>query len=137
MPRGSHVAAALLEAWNAHDVERIVAVHAPDCCLVDVAQAHRIRGHAALRTVIERYLRAFPDLHLHAGRPVVQEVRCAIFWTATGTHQGSLLHIPATGRRVTVRGSSLLILNGDLIAEQVVVWDVAGWLRAVGLLPDL
>ena len=47
------------------------------------------------------------------------------------------MHIPPTGRRVTVRGVTLLTIDGDSVRRSESLWDVAGLLRAIGLLPEL
>jgi predicted ester cyclase len=84
-----------------------------------------------------RCLGAFPDLHLTQEAMVVQGDRVALFWTACGTHRGKIMNIPPTGRRVQVRGASLFTLEGGMIKHALIIWDVAGLLRSIGLLPDL
>ncbi|WP_343424817.1 ester cyclase [Candidatus Amarolinea dominans] len=58
-------------------------------------------------------------------------------WTARGTHLGTLMNIPASGRHVTVRGVSTFTLQEGQITKADFIWDVAGLLRAIGLLPEL
>ncbi|MBI3977689.1 MAG: ester cyclase [Chloroflexi bacterium] len=127
----------LVEAWNSHDVERLGALYTPDFEGVDVAQAAPLHGLEGIRLTFARYLRAFPDLHFTIDEAVVQGDRLALAWTARGTHRGPLLNIPATGRGVTVRGVSLLTVEGRRARRSIHIWDVAGLLRALGLLPDL
>jgi len=47
------------------------------------------------------------------------------------------MNIPATGRTVAVLGATFLTVRDGLIAGSETVWDIAGFLRSVGLLPDL
>jgi hypothetical protein len=47
------------------------------------------------------------------------------------------MKIPATGRKVVVQGMSMLTLRDGKITRGLHVWDVAGLLRAMGLLPVL
>ncbi len=68
---------------------------------------------------------------------VIQGDRAAVAWTARGTHRGELLRIPPSGRVVTVRGMSLLTVERNLVVRALSIWDVAGLLRAIGLLPEL
>jgi steroid delta-isomerase-like uncharacterized protein len=126
-----------VEAWNAHDPDRLLALHAPDYQGVDVARPHPLRGLEALRHSVEEDLAAFPDVRFSADEVVAQGDRLALSWTATGTHLGPLMRIPATGRRVQVRGICLLTLKGGKVHRAVSVWDVAGMLRALRLLPEL
>ncbi len=129
--------AALLESWNAHDARRASAYCAPDYEGEDVAEPGVRKGPQGMQERMERYLRAFPDLHVAADETLVQGDRVALAWTARGTHRGVLLHIPVTGRSVTVRGISLVSLHAGQIRRTVCIWDVAGLLRQLGLLPEL
>jgi steroid delta-isomerase-like uncharacterized protein len=127
----------LLDALNAHDVERLVSFYAPDFEEVDVGQARPQRGLDGLRRTASRYFRAFPDLQFTRDDLIVQAPRAVLIWTMRGTHQGALMNIPPTGRAVAVRGTSVLTVENGKIKNSLRVWDMAGMLRALGLLPDL
>ncbi|NWG19150.1 MAG: ester cyclase [Chloroflexi bacterium] len=58
-------------------------------------------------------------------------------WRAHATHRGPLLNIPASGRSIQVRGASLLTFRDGQLWRALYIWDVAGLLRAIGLLPEL
>ena len=131
------LASAYVAAWNDHDAARIEAMHAASFEGIDVGDTRTTRGRAEVREATERYFRAFPDLQLTIQRTVAHGEHVALFWTAQGTHRGPLLHIPPTGRVVAVQGSSLLTIHDQQIASGVCIWDVAGMLRALGLLPEL
>jgi steroid delta-isomerase-like uncharacterized protein len=127
----------LLEAWNAHDVDRVADLHTPDYKGEDVGQARPRHGREGVRQAMVRYLRAFPDLHFTQEATIVEDDQVALFWTARGTHRGKLMNIPPTCRPVQVRGVSLLTLQDGKIRHGLIIWDVAGLLRAIGLLPEL
>ncbi len=127
----------LVAAWNGHDARRLIALCTPDYEGRDIGQAGVQRGARAVEATVERYLSAFPDLRVTAERVVIQGACAAVVWTARGTHCGTLMHIPPTERVVTVTGMSLLTVQGGRIARALHVWDVAGLLRTLGLLPDL
>ena len=133
----AQLVADLFEAWNAHDADRIASLYAPDYEGVDIGEATPRRGHAGIRDAFARYLHAFPDVCFALDEIVAQGNRVALVWTATGTHQGSFMNIPPTGRTVAVRGMSLLEVEDGKVTRDLSVWDVAGLLRAIGLLPDL
>jgi steroid delta-isomerase-like uncharacterized protein len=133
----SQTVSELLDAWNAHDVERLQLLYAGDYSGVDIGRALPQQGPHGIRTAAVDYLRAFPDLRFEMERPVVQGNEAIVTWTAHGTHNGELMHIPATGRRVSVRGVSVLTIEGGKVRRGEYIWDVAGMLRSIGLLPDL
>jgi steroid delta-isomerase-like uncharacterized protein len=127
----------LLAAWNAHDADRTTAFYAPDYEGVDVGEALPQRGQQGAGQALARYLRAFPDLSFSQEAVLVDHEQAVLFWIARGTHQGKLMNIPPTGRMVEVRGMSLFTLQAGKIKQAMVIWDVAGLLRAIGLLPEL
>lgn len=127
----------LLAAWNLHDTDRASAFYAPDYEGVDVSEASPQQGQQGARLALARYLHAFPDLSFTQGLTLVEGEHVALAWTARGTHQGKLMNIPPTGRMVEVGGVSLFTLESGKIKRALVIWDVAGLLRAIGLLPEL
>lgn len=127
----------LLAAWNAHDVRAVVAHYAPDYEEIDVARAQPQIGSEMVRRTLLYYLRAFPDLHITLDDVLVSGERAALYWTWTGTQHGTFMNIPPTGHQVKVRGSSLITLNDGKIQRAVRIWDLAGLLRDLRLLPEL
>jgi steroid delta-isomerase-like uncharacterized protein len=127
----------LFEAWNEHDVERAASLYSPSYKGYDIGRASPENGPEDERNRMARYLDAFPDLKFKTGEILVQGNQAAVVWTAEGTHQGTLMNIPPTGRSVFVRGMSLLTIDEDKIVGGLYVWDTAGLLRSIGLLPDL
>jgi steroid delta-isomerase-like uncharacterized protein len=127
----------LVDAWNAHDADRLAALYAPDFEEDDVAQARTQHGPDAVRRLMRLYLRAFPDLRILSDSVIIQGDQIAFAWTLCGTHRGTLMNIPPTGRGVRIRGVSLITVAEGRIHRATRIWDMAGMLRAFGLLPEL
>ncbi len=125
------------EAWNSHDIEEVLDFYSPEYIGEDVGQAFLLRGHEGIRAMLENYWQAFPDLEFTVTDTVVQDSRVAIVWIAEGTHQGTILNIPPTGHRVAVRGVSIIDVEDGLVVRGQYIWDLAGMLRHMGLLPAL
>ena len=125
------------EAWNSHDIEGVLSFYAPGCVGEDVGTAIPLLGRDAMRTMLENYWRAFPDLKFEVVDSLAEGSRIAIFWIGEGTHQGTIMNIPPTGRRVRVRGVSIIEVEDGLIVRGQSIWDLAGMLRHMGLLPEL
>ncbi len=126
----------LLDAWNAHDLARVEAFYAPDYVGIDVGQAEAQHGPRQRRAVLAAYIRAFPDVQF-SGDILVQDNRAVLVWIMCGTHHGTFMRIPPTGRRVEVRGVSVLTIRDDKVQHGLTIWDTAGLLRGLGLLPEL
>lgn len=126
----------LLDAWNAHDVERAALFYAEDYQGTDVGQSGPQNGRTSRVRVLEAYIRAFPDLQF-TGDSVVEGNRAVLIWTMTGTQRGPVYKIPPTGRRIEIRGVSILTVEGGQITRGHNIWDTAGLLRSLKLLPEL
>lgn len=127
----------LIEGWNTHDVNALLPLYAPDFQATDLGQAQTYRGAEGLQHLLNSYFGAFPDLRFEVERTIVENENIALLWTARGTHQGKIMSIPPTGREITVRGVSMITLGDSKIKDVTFIWDVAGLLRGIGLLPDL
>ena len=125
------------QAWNSHDIERVLSFYSFDCIGSDVGQTALIRGRDGVRSMLEMYWKAFPDLQFAITDTVVQDSRLVVVWVAEGTHQGPIMHIPPTGHKVEVRGVSVIDVKDGLVVRGQYIWDLAGMLRHMGLLPEL
>lgn len=128
---------AVIAAWNAHDSVRAAQFYAPEYEGVNVGEAAPHYGRDGILRGLDAYFAAIPDLRFTCDEVVIEEERAVVVWTASGTHQGRLMRIPPTGRAVQVRGVSVFATHDGLIVRGLHVWDVAGLLRNLRLLPDL
>lgn len=102
--------------------------HAPS----EIAHAAERQDRARLRAEVERMADTLPDMQAAIHDLVVDGDRVAVRWSATGTHEGPLMDIPATGRRLTIRGMNVVRVVNGRIAEDWVQWDVLDLLRQLG-----
>lgn len=129
--------AELIEAWNAHDPVRVAACYAADYLGEDVGAPGVQRGPEEIRKVTQYYLRAFPDLRIDLDDLILDGDKSVLVWTLRGTQRGTFMRIPPTHRPVAVRGTTITEMKAGRIARATRIWDVAGLLRAIGLLPEL
>ena len=125
-------------AVNAHDLEAIGKLFAPDGRLEDPAGA--CEGREAVLEYWERFFGAFPDmkgsddLTAEAGDTVLNE------WTARGTHSGPLRlpdeTIPPTGKQVRVRGADIIEVRDGLIRQHRVYYDQVAFMTQLGLVSE-
>lgn len=125
------------QAWNSHNLESVLRFYSPEFVGSDVGQPVLRRGHPGLREMLKTYWQAFPDLQFVVTDKLVEGSRLAIVWVAEGTHQGPIMNIPPTGHRVRVRGMSVINVENELVVRGQYIWDMAGMLRHLGLLPEL
>ena len=133
----NQILAELLEAWNTHNAERVASFYSADYIGIDMSEPGQQRGPEGVRHTVQHYMQALPDLEVSVDETVVQDNRAAIKVTVHGTHRGGIMNIPATGRPTEVRGVAFLAFEDGKITQASYLWDVAGFLRSIGLLPDL
>lgn len=131
------LALALMEAWNTHDARAVAACYGPDFVGDDIGLAEPQQGPEAIRRLTLYYLRAFPDLKVVVDSHATDGDTVVLVWTLIGTHRGTFMNIPPTGRSTSVRGTTILTIREGLIRRATRIWDLAGLLRCMGLLPEL
>ena len=124
-------------AWNAHDLDAIVAMHAPDMVFAnhtagESAQGDEVRAHIA--AIFE----SWPDIAFATRRAYARDGLVVQEWTATATHaktmrRGDLVAEP-TGERVEWDGLDVIPFENGLVKRKDVYSDSVSILRQVGLL---
>jgi len=80
---------------------------------------------------------AFPDFRVEVHDLVAEGDRVAARLTATGTHRGDFLGVPATGNRVTMKIINLYRLEGGGVAEVYRSYDLLGLGQQLGYFEPL
>jgi len=124
------------DAWNAHDADGVAACYAEDAVMHDVGLPEPLRGRDAIRDSVAGYLAAFSDLHVEGGELIVSGNRAAQEWKVTGTNDGELLGMPATGRSATTFGCGVAEIGDDgLIRRGGNYWNAAALMQQLGMMP--
>jgi predicted ester cyclase len=95
-------------------------------------------GIGQLRESVHRFRVTFPDLHIEFDQLMGEGDLVAARWTATGTHSGPLVDVPATGAAVRWSGTDVYRLADGKIVEWWRNDDFVWLLHQVGrdLTPD-
>ena len=124
-------------AWNAHDLDAIDAMHAPDMVFHNHTAGEEATG-PAVREHIGAIFETWPDIAFTTRRLYVRDGLVVQEWTATATHErvmrrGDLAAEP-TGRQVTWDGMDVIPFEDGLVKRKDVYSDSVSILRQVGLL---
>jgi steroid delta-isomerase-like uncharacterized protein len=123
-------------AWSSHEPERVLALFTDDCVYEDVTFGVVNHGQAELRAFAEGAFAAIPDFKFELTTRFVAGTWGSMEWVMSGTHQGDFPGMPATGKRFSsVRGATVVELQGAKIRRCSDYWDAATFMRQVGLLP--
>ena len=125
------------EAWNAHDLDAIMSMHAPDMVFEnhtagESAEGEAVRGH------IGSIFETWPDIRFDSRRTYVRDGLVVQEWTAIATHanemrRGDLVAEP-TGKTVTWDGLDVIPFEGGLVKRKDVYSDSVTILTALGLI---
>jgi steroid delta-isomerase-like uncharacterized protein len=125
------------DAWNAHDLDAIMAMHAPGMVFAnhtarESAEGEAVRGH------IGAIFETWPDIAFTTRRLYVRERLVVQEWTASATHsqtmrRGDLVAEPS-GQRVEWDGLDVIPFEDGLVKRKDVYSDSVSILRQVGLL---
>jgi steroid delta-isomerase-like uncharacterized protein len=132
-----HTIGAYNDAWNAHDLDVIMSMHAPDMVFENHTAGERAEGDA-VRAHIGRILETWPDIAFSTRRLYVREGLVVQEWTAQATHtnemrRGDLVAEP-TGKKITWDGLDVIPFVDGLVKRKDVYSDSVSILRQVGLL---
>jgi predicted ester cyclase len=103
----------------------------------DPANPEPLRGPAGVKEFISTYRAAFPDARITVEQQLAEGDLVATRWTGRGTHEGELMGISPTGKRVTVSGLTISRLEGDKIVEEFQNWDTFGRMQQLEAVPAL
>lgn len=118
------------QMWNRRDRGLLARLMAPGC--TGWAEGGQILGREAwILGAFETFLGAFPDLALVVDGTVAEGNEVVVRWRATGTHSGSALGVPASGRKVAFRGMSWLKFQNGQIIEGVDSWNQSALLQTL------
>jgi steroid delta-isomerase-like uncharacterized protein len=125
------------QAWNAHDLEAIVSMHAPDMTFENHTAGESAHGDD-VRRHIGTILETWPDIRFETRRLYVRDGVVAQEWTATATHRNTMrrgeLVAEPTGKTVRWRGVDVIPFENGLVKRKDVYSDSVSILRQVGLL---
>ena len=93
-----------------------------------------LQGPDALQGLFTAYRAAFPDLKTDIDDLVAAGDKVVIAITLTGTHEGDLMGIPATGEQVKVHGTVLSRFEDGKIAEEWEILDMLGMFQQLGVI---
>lgn len=125
-----------VEAWNSHDVNKILPFFTDDGVFESTALGVVYHGKEELSAFASSLFTGMPDFELEiksvfgAGDWIGGE------WVMTGTHaHSSFLKIPATGKHFSVRGASIIELRQGKLKRETTYWNLAAFLQQIGLMP--
>ena len=121
----------LREVWSAGDLALIDELVVEDHVQHDPVLVEPVRGRAPLKAAIDRFRTGIPDLRKEIVETYLDDGTVTARYTATGTHDGELLGVAPTGRRLSADGIYLSHVDDGKLLESIDMWDAFGVLRQI------
>jgi steroid delta-isomerase-like uncharacterized protein len=116
-----HDVTPLRQFWTSDTVERF-----PD---------RTCRGAEEIAAYFEEVFAAIPDFQMEIVTIAEQEDDVFVHWRLSGTHEGSLLGIAATGRALEIDGIDHFVLRNGQVVSNFVVFDQMQYAHQIGMMP--
>jgi steroid delta-isomerase-like uncharacterized protein len=140
MATALEIARAAITAWNANDFSRLAQFYRPDITLVTPDGGEQ-RGSEQAGQRDEAFKLAFPDATMEIQGGYEAADTAIVEWVFTGTNTGPLplpggATLPATGKRVAVRGADFVTVVDGAVASLRSYYDQVELLTQLGLMPE-
>jgi predicted ester cyclase len=123
------------EGLNQHNPALVDEMCAPNFVFHNGSRT--IQGLPAYKRYLAPFFSAFPDAHFTTEAMVAEGDTVAVRRTFRGTHKGSLMGLPPTGRQVTISDMAMLrVANGKFVEAWNNI-DELGLLRQLRVIPAL
>jgi steroid delta-isomerase-like uncharacterized protein len=124
-------------AWNAHDLDAILSMHAPDMVFENHTAGESAEGND-VRAHIASIFESWPDIAFTTRRMYIRDGLVVQEWTATATHSRGIrrgdIVAPPSGNRVEWKGLDIMPFENGLLKRKTVYSDSVSILRQIGLL---
>lgn len=122
------------EVWNAHNPDAV-----DEYLAEDFRQERPLPGVSPDRNGIKEWVRttteAFPDVSFSIDEQLGEGDTVVTRWTVRGTHEGSFMGIPATGKTIEVVGFTRTRYADGKAQSNYILRDTFGLMRQLGARP--
>lgn len=123
------------QAVDQGDTDAVEGLFSPQWENIDPAFSP-MRGLDGARTLVQMFTTSFPDFTSQIELMAAENDQVAVRTFHTGTHQGTFLGIPATGKQVSVYATGIFTCKDGKLVQNRVVFDAFGLLQQLGVVPQ-
>ncbi len=105
-----------IEAWNARDLKGHLELYSYRIAMYGYSRLPMNKSE--LTAFYERFFAAFSDVVLEPHEFVESDSKIGYTFTMHATHTGEIEGIPASGRRVSEQGITVMHFDGDRVVER-------------------
>jgi steroid delta-isomerase-like uncharacterized protein len=121
------------EVYDQRKLEVVDEIFAPEFTLHDPDLPGGARGPEGIKRIVKTFVDAFPDLQVTLDEELSSGDKVVTRWTSRGTHEGELMGIAPTGKRIDVTAVGIWRVSEGKIAEAWLVFDALGMMQQLGV----
>lgn len=95
-----------------------------------------VPGPQGFSMIIQQFFSAFPDMHINVQHVVAEDDKVATAGYWTGTNEGSLMGMPATGAKINIPFIDLWRFENGKAVENWVQMDNVALMQQLGHMPQ-
>ncbi|MFE9785176.1 ester cyclase [Nocardia salmonicida] len=127
----------LFDAWNERDLDVFDELMSADAIDHDPQNPFaEVHGPDGLKQLVQMYLAAFSDQRFLVNEQIAEGDFVTTRWTGTGTNDGEMMGMPATGKSAVVQGITINRFQDGKIVESWASWDTLGMMQQLGVVPS-
>jgi steroid delta-isomerase-like uncharacterized protein len=108
----------------------------PDAIFRVPGRPEPLQGPSGYLALIGMMRGGFPDIQWTLEETIAEGDKIAARFTMRGTHQGTFLGVPPTGRKIEVKAMNFYRLSGGQFVEEHGQPDLLGVLQQIGAMPS-
>jgi predicted ester cyclase len=139
MADAQRLGAEFIDAFNAHDEDRIRSLNA-DNAVFEAPGDVRAEGREAATQYAMGWIHAFPDARITVRNELVADDWVVQEFSFEGTHtapmQSPMGEIPATNRSLNGRGVQIYRVEGEEVVDTRLYFDQVQVMTQLGLMPE-
>ncbi|MFD6105474.1 ester cyclase [Nocardia salmonicida] len=127
----------IFDAWNARELDVFDELMSADAINHDPQNPFaEVHGPDGLKRLVQMYLSAFSDQRFLVNEQIAEGDFVTTRWTGTGTNDGEMMGMPATGKSAVVQGITINRFRDGKIVESWASWDTLGMMQQLGVVPS-
>jgi len=125
------------QVWNKGDTDQVADFVAPQYEIrSDPGDPWegQVLDHNTFKERVSYSRNAFPDLHFEIQEMIAEDEKVVASWIMSGTHEGDLPQLPATGRQFSISGMTIYYFEANKVTGHWQAFDQLGFLSQIGYL---
>jgi steroid delta-isomerase-like uncharacterized protein len=123
--------------WNSQDIPRLLSHTDENVLWRNVPMEQTYTGTAEFSEYVRELYKGFPDFSIDVTHRLAQGNHVAERWIIRGTHTGTFLGIPRTGKTVELPGMTMVEMRDGAVIRGELYYDSGVLMRQLGILPPL